>query len=124
MGDSRNRTLKDLINSFRYLEQFKKFHTQCIDLEERGLRQGMENWEASHRTFERLGNLQDLHGLWNEYQRQQKKIQSTIQKFLDFNQDLRGSKYYLEATEIIQEQMTLECPNTEQMKDQPDEGNP
>ncbi|KAH8374786.1 hypothetical protein KR200_006112, partial [Drosophila serrata] len=119
MGDPRNRILKDLINSFHYHEQFKKFHLQCLDSEKRGLRQSMENWETTHRTFERLGNVQDLHALWNEHQRKQKKIQSTIQTFLDLNQDLKGSRYYLEATKIIEEQKDLKCSNTEEMKDQP-----
>ncbi|KAH8248314.1 hypothetical protein KR038_010987, partial [Drosophila bunnanda] len=119
MGDPRNPILKDLLNSFHYLESFKKFHLQCIDSEKRGLRQSMENWETAHRTFERLGNMQDLQALWIEHHRQQKKILSTIHKLLDFNLDLRGTKYYLEATDIIQGQKSLECPNTEQMKGPP-----
>ncbi|XP_017037469.1 uncharacterized protein [Drosophila kikkawai] len=123
MEDSRIRTLKDLINSFRFLEQFMNSHMQCINSEERGLRQSMDNWETTHRTFERLGNLQDLQELLDEYQRQKNKILSTIQTFLDYNKDLRGTKYYLEATNLIQKQKALECPNTEQTMGQLDGGN-
>lgn len=42
-----------------------------------------------------------------------------IQTFLELNPDLKDTKDFLEATKLLEEQKALECPNTDEMKNQP-----
>lgn len=58
--NARIRPLKDLISSFHFLEEYKKFHMQCIESEEGDLQRSIENWEPTHQTFERLKHIEDL----------------------------------------------------------------
>ncbi|KAH8330646.1 hypothetical protein KR067_006023, partial [Drosophila pandora] len=102
MEDPRNRELKKLINSYCYVQQSKKFHMQRIFAEEVRFEKSVAHEATNHKKLECLEKMKEFHDLFKESMRQQNKLTVTIQQFLDFNPELKDTKYYKEASIILE----------------------
>ncbi|KQS38552.1 uncharacterized protein LOC26526269 [Drosophila erecta] len=113
MEDPRKRDLRKLLNLFISLNQSNKFHRQQIKYEDTRLFKSNLNGEVVHKKLEHLQNMWGFQSLQNETQRKLENLQATIQKFLDFNEDLKDAKEYKEATRLIEKRvntnMEAEC---------------
>ncbi|KAH8249986.1 hypothetical protein KR026_003166, partial [Drosophila bipectinata] len=102
MEDPRNRELKKLINLYCGLQQATKFQMQRIFIEEVRFEKSVARGESNHKKLERLEKMKEFHDLFKESLRQQNKLTVTIQQFLDFNSELKDTKYYQEASLLLE----------------------
>ncbi|KAH8278355.1 hypothetical protein KR018_000318, partial [Drosophila ironensis] len=105
MADPRNHELKKITDSYCFYKRTKDFHRQQVAVEENAfIKANMENRTLSNRQIERLASIQEYRALLNEAMRQMTKLSQTIQKFLDWNPDLKESMLYQKALRLLKVQ--------------------
>ncbi|XP_017104348.2 uncharacterized protein [Drosophila bipectinata] len=123
MEDPRNRELKKLINLYCGLQQATKFQMQRIFIEEVRFEKSVARGESNHTKLERLEKMKEFHDLFKESLRQQNKLTVTIQQFLDFNSELKDTKYYQEASLLLERQKAEDLRNRKLLCQQMEKGN-
>ncbi|KAH8419022.1 hypothetical protein KR222_000914 [Zaprionus bogoriensis] len=103
MGDTRERDLKDLINSILFLMNRQNFHMHQINLEEKRFRKAIENYVPTHRRVEIVRQIREYQLLMAENTRQIHIHQNMLKKFLELNEDLKDSVLYHKADEVLKQ---------------------
>ncbi|XP_034486518.1 uncharacterized protein LOC117790998 [Drosophila innubila] len=106
MDDVRNRDMKDLINSLFFLLNRQNLHLHQIAIEEKRFRRSVENFATTHKKVEHVCHIRDFQLLLAENSRQIQIHHDMLQKFLELNGDLKDTKLYQQAGEVLKETLS------------------
>ncbi|KAH8311556.1 hypothetical protein KR044_006891 [Drosophila immigrans] len=107
MDDTRNRDMKELINSLFFLLNRQNLYLHQIRIEEKRFRKAVEQWATTHTKLSHVCQIRDFQLLQAENSRQIKNRHGMLQKFLDLNVDLKDTTLYQKAVEVLKETLCI-----------------
>jgi len=107
MNDVRSRDIKDLVNTLSFLLNRQNFHLNQIAIEEKRFCTSVKHFATTHTKLEHVCHIRDFQLLLAENSRQIRIHHEKLEKFLDWNEDLKDTPLYQQAVEVLKETISL-----------------
>lgn len=99
--DSRRNQIIELVNSLFFLMNRQNIHKRMIDIEEKRFRKAVNEFATTHKKVEHVSNIRDYKQMMADNGRQIKIFHKKLKKYLELNPDLKNTKLYGQANEVL-----------------------